>query len=192
MVRFGRSDDRIEVPLLDPLFQDMVECEEGLASEGTEFWRRTYVRCSFAFIEGALYWLRGTFRQMQKKVLDGASDTDLLKLMAMSDFSPCVDDTGGISAQPNRQTMAQQCAVTFRTGAMLAQTDSDKFFSDNGWRCFRDAQKVRDRITHPKNPSDLEISEDEIEVIREAHTWFLNCIVDIINAGLPPDGKPPA
>ena len=36
------------------------------------------------------------------------------------------------------------------------------------WQCYTRALKIRDRITHPKNINDIEITDEDIEVIREA------------------------
>ena len=57
-IKFIRSDESINEPLLRPLFDDLVECEELLEKSDTQFARRIFVRSAFAFIEGVLYWLK--------------------------------------------------------------------------------------------------------------------------------------
>src|SRR5688572_20692207 len=61
MVRFTRSPRQLKEPLLRPLFNDMIECDELLETEDQErlpFARRTYFRTSFAYFDGHLHWLR--------------------------------------------------------------------------------------------------------------------------------------
>ncbi|MET0168243.1 MAG: hypothetical protein ABW318_25045, partial [Vicinamibacterales bacterium] len=53
----------------------------------------------------------------------------------------------------------------------------DNFFSDNGWRQLQDALKVRDRLTHPKQGSDLVVSDDALRACHEAYTWFGTLVV---------------
>ncbi len=40
------------------------------------------------------------------------------------------------------------------------------------WSCLKDAIKIRDRLTHPKWPSDLDVSPDEILKVVEAMRGF--------------------
>jgi hypothetical protein len=41
-----------------------------------------------------------------------------------------------------------------------------------GWRSLREAVKIRDRLMHPKEPSQLIITQDEILTTQEAFNWF--------------------
>ena len=38
----------------------------------------------------------------------------------------------------------------------------------------QDALSVRHRITHPKQPDDLEITDQELYLISEGHRWLFN------------------
>ena len=44
----------------------------------------------------------------------------------------------------------------------------------------QDALSVRHRITHPKKPEDLEITDQVLYSISEGHRWLFNCLVGIL------------
>ena len=48
---------------------------------------------------------------------------------------------------------------------------------DAGWEALQKALKVRHRVTHPKERSDLAISNDELDQIRAAFKWFRSALV---------------
>ena len=187
MVRFARSegDDVIKVPLLRPFFEDMVECEELLdRSTGDEisFARRMYVRSFFAYLEVHIRWLS---RNAEQWLLTSGSETravEITKLVLLSDDAFRPDVTGKLVAEANRIPFANWLAFVIRTCADRWGVDSAGLFGDNGWNAMRQTVKVRHRLTHPKTPLDAEVSEAEIDTLRTAHTWFLNCVVDIVNA----------
>lgn len=43
-----------------------------------------------------------------------------------------------------------------------------------GWDSFKKTLKVRNRLTHPKNIQDLDVSDEEIEAMKRTFAWFLN------------------
>ena len=43
----------------------------------------------------------------------------------------------------------------------------------DGWRSFRQAYEVRNRVTHPNRLEDLEIGDEELTSLGVASSWFL-------------------
>jgi hypothetical protein len=74
------------------------------------------------------------------------------------------------------------CAFTLRIAAEYWQLDADPFFSDPGWAELQNAVKVRDPITHPKRDQDPIVQDKEDVSLREGLRWFLNRVIDIVNA----------
>lgn len=180
--RFQRDgDEEITEPLLSPLFNDLVDCGNLLDREDTPFARRTYVRCSFAFIEGHIYWLKDTVRCWLVAHASSPRDVDVNRLAMLQDNLSKPGRTGKLESEPLRLPFLHNCAYVIRTAAECVGVDADVFFSDNGWREVNNAIGIRHRITHPKNASDLEIADNEMETIGEAHRWIFNCMVDIVN-----------
>ncbi|MEG4056220.1 hypothetical protein QUA57_11990 [Microcoleus sp. Pol7_B2] len=48
------------------------------------------------------------------------------------------------------------------------------------WKKFQTAIAIRNRITHPKKVSDIDISDDEIEICKEVSGWFNNIVAIFI------------
>lgn len=52
------------------------------------------------------------------------------------------------------------------------QPDRRPDFSGSGWAAFRDAVKVRNRLTHPKNLKEGRVSDADLRVVRRAVEWW--------------------
>ena len=180
--RFQRSEEDVQDPLLAPLFNDMVDCEDLFDRSDTQFVRRTFVRCSFAFIEGHINWLRTHLIQWLSGNSTQPLDLLAVTLTLLRDDNPRPDKQGKLSNDSNRLPFLNHCAFVLRTAAEHAGADADQFFSDNGWNEIQKSLTVRHRITHPKCPEDLEIADAEINSVRESHRWIYNCTAAIINA----------
>jgi hypothetical protein len=48
-----------------------------------------------------------------------------------------------------------------------------------GWNAFVNSQKVRNRLTHPKSSSALEVSDKEVKDVREASRWFVETLKEV-------------
>jgi len=180
-VWFARDDTNVGIPLLNPLFSDLVECEELLVKSDSQFARRTFVRASFAFHEAFIYWLKDlVFKRLAMNALQCGS-IEITKLMLLQDDSYRPNKQGKIELEPNRIPLLNLCALVLRTAAECAGISRNPLFSDNGWSEFQIALKVRDRITHPKSVEDLDIKDEEMASVRESHRWLFNCIVGIGN-----------
>lgn len=186
--RFTRSEVSVSIPLLGPLFDDVVECEELLERSDTQFARRALVRAAFAFNEGYVYWLKGKVTQwlLGKSCVTG--NIEIAKILLLSDDSYRPNRQGRIESEPNRIPFLNFCAFVLRTAAECWDFDPTLLFSDNGWKEMQVALEVRHRITHPKKPEDLDISDAELYSISEAHRWLFNCLAGILNS-IPRDSE---
>jgi hypothetical protein len=178
--RFARSDDSVAIPLLGPLFDDVVECEELLDRTDTQFARRALVRAAFAFNEGYVYWLKEQVTQWLLGKGWRTNNIETSKLLLLSDEAYRPNRQGKIESEPNRIPFLNYCAFVLRTAAECWDFDPTPLFSDNGWKEMQDALSVRHRITHPKKPEDLEITDQELYSISEGHRWLFNCLVGIL------------
>jgi hypothetical protein len=52
--------------------------------------------------------------------------------------------------------------------------------NDNRYNSFKDALEIRNRITHPKDPQSIIISKVEFDKICEAHDWYHNFLIEIL------------
>jgi hypothetical protein len=54
--------------------------------------------------------------------------------------------------------------------------------STSGWRALRDAMRLRDKVTHPKSSASLEVSEDDVEVLKQASQWWQETLMSLFTA----------
>ncbi len=53
--------------------------------------------------------------------------------------------------------------------------------SNPGWDSFKRSRKIRNRLTHPKIPKSLTISDNDLQVLNEAEKWFLDWYLRLLN-----------
>ena len=53
--------------------------------------------------------------------------------------------------------------------------------SDSRYHFFKEALEIRNRITHPKRPQSIIISKAEFDKIGEAHDWYHNFIIEMLD-----------
>src|SRR4030095_3272513 len=78
-----------------------------------------------------------------------------------------------IQLKTNIQYTFKVAADTYRSSYVL-----DK---GSGWQAFLRAIKVRDRITHPKDPAKMAISDQEVEDVNLALNWFEKALQDLFS-----------
>ena len=178
--RFARGDKPTEIPLLGPLFDDLVECE-GLLDSGTQFACRTFIRAAFAFNEGYLNWLRRRVAQWWRDKTC-TKDSEIIGLFLLGDRAYSPNRQGKVEPQRNCMPFLNRCAFVLRSGAERWNLDPTTFFSDNGWNEMQAALRVRHRITHPDKPEDLSITEEELRSTSEGVRWLLCCTAKIVDS----------
>lgn len=182
MVRFVRSDMQLDEPLLAPLFDDVVKCEELLEEADSQFAKRAFVRASFAWHEGALHWFKKIVSQWLISGMGKTGDLNVSAFLLLQDEFHRPNRQGKIESERNRIPFLNLLAFVIRKAAEITNADATELFGDNGWCEVQKALKVRDRITHPKTPEDLNITPEEIESTRESLRWLFNCWVRIVKS----------
>jgi len=125
MARFviNAEDDRINVPLLDPLFKDVAKCETMLEKDDSQFARRCFVRASFAFIEAHIHWLRQETLAILLANTPRGEGISVHKIALLADESPKVDERGVLTIDPARLRFSGLVAFVCRTLAEVLALD---------------------------------------------------------------------
>jgi hypothetical protein len=69
----------------------------------------------------------------------------------------------------------------FKQFALALNSSFEIKEDDEKLKDYSEARDIRDRITHPKNLSDLGISATEYEKIADTYTWFNECLRKVID-----------
>ena len=131
----------------------------------TPFIRRTRIRVVFSCIEAHIFHLKSTAYAFSCVEPGNFSREEILKLQDLRS-----DKTQGYV----RAKIPLKENVSFAF-ASFAKAFGRKYainFSDSSGQRFLSAVAIRDRITHPKAPSDWRISDKENSLIEAAWKWF--------------------
>ena len=172
----GKKKTRKQI--LEPLpemLRDVAACEEYL-TDGKQPSRRSYVRSLFAMIEGSIHCLK----ELEFAELYSKEKKYIRTLVALKGVSFEVKPNGGINetdkflqTSTNLRFMAKQFEAIFGKKLELGVGSSK-------WADFTKAIKLRNRITHPKQTTDLHISDDEIKLAVDVNAWFNQIIKEVI------------
>jgi hypothetical protein len=117
--------------------------------------RRALVRSLWGFIEGSMHGVLDFLRTA--RTLSATDDADL---------------------PPDKGRTIDRVKGVFKVAARdLAHWEID--FGTTGWSAVRGSLTTRDHLMHPKRAEEVQISDAEVEVARDAATWFLAVIVEI-------------
>jgi hypothetical protein len=71
--------------------------------------------------------------------------------------------------------------IPLKTYAKLVGLDTD-ILSDHRWEAFSESIKIRNRVTHPKFHTEIDISDAELKLIDDGWRWWKDTLSKIIEA----------
>jgi hypothetical protein len=161
------------------LHSDVVTCSERLNKEGGgQYWRRALVRAFFAKVEGVIYCMKRIAYSCRFQPGVEFSDGELMVLIEKT-YQP--NDKGEVDEQRMQTSMKNNIKFAFRAYARAHLADYKLNVGDNGWNDFRNSLAVRDRLTHPKEVRNLEVSDEELKCLQRAFDWFSECTAEVSN-----------
>lgn len=152
------------------LSRDLQKCISRLKLKESQFWRRAFARAEFAWIEGVCHCMKccafaGRFQEGVK------FSTGELQFLSGMRFQ--LGDGGVVKEQPIKTNFLYNIQFSFRVFAMIHYAEYKLSTSDAQWKTLRDSVKIRNRLMHPKNKSDLIVSNVEEIILLDTHEWFL-------------------
>jgi hypothetical protein len=139
--------------------------------------RRNFVRAVFAAIEGILWSVQADLLDTAEHVLSEA-ERHYLK-----DESVRLDDKGKIEVSKAKTTLAQRVHLVARLVARV-HPDCTVDLKSDGWRDLQNSLKLRDRLTHPKLRSDLDISDAEVDTAFNGYAFFILDLIGKLRTGI--------
>jgi hypothetical protein len=155
--------------------------------EDQQFWRRSFCRNVFAFIEGYTSMLRaiGVGLAGQKMHRDGCVPLTTFSVLMETTYT--IQDTGKLKEVDQKQNTIGSIAYVLRTvGELLGlpDEDADRRFADIGWRHLREANTLRGKLMHPKTEEDLDITDEKLDTVANAFRWY-QCYLTRLNELIP-------
>ncbi|WP_219033282.1 hypothetical protein [Shewanella algae] len=165
---------------LMPMLDDAHWAENALDADDNQFTRRAYIRSLFALIEGSIWVLKQT-------VLLAPVKQGNVKRLTAAEYALLSDKTFDLKSngQPKEQTkflkLPENIRFTFSVVEKYFGMKIDLEVGKEPWNKFLEAQQVRNRITHPKTPSDFVVSDSEITACKDACSWFNELVATFFN-----------
>lgn len=177
------DDEHTTSELIEALGDDVTRCHGDLLASidaGTidgsghvdanyEYHARQLIRAIFAFIEAVTFsvkvWAANHCMQHGRDISDGERFVSV-------DLEHFLTDKGEVIDRPAHIRLADN--IRFAFALQEKALDVPKQF-DPGcewWSCLKSSVKVRDRLTHPKLPGDIDVSGTEIVAALKAYEGF--------------------
>jgi hypothetical protein len=163
--------------IVQPLHEDVVRCTTMLDEEDSAFWRRALVRALFAELEGATHCMKQVAFISRFRSDANFSIPDKIVLLEQAYE---LDEKGEAKAQSVKIKLTHNIRFAFKAFARAGCASYDLKVDGVGWQSLKKGIKIRDRLTHPKKVEDLNVSDQELEIILEALSWFTKSLEEVV------------
>ncbi len=141
-----------------------------LDTEREAFWRRMTYRTVFASIETLARFLRQTALLFTES---GGGPFSVAERMALSERSYEVSGDGSVIEKSAKiRTLDGICLSLDAIARSAGVTYVIK--KSKGWSALCAANKVRDRLTHPKTVEDFAVTEEEMDLLLCGWRWYMD------------------
>jgi hypothetical protein len=158
------------------LWEDVNLCKEFLTKEPhKDFWRRTFVRNVFVFLEASSYgFKRVALHQSQNFEVDFSS----ADLAILQEEKYVLRDNGDAVVQDkNFQRFIPNLKFALKC---FAKAYGLEFSLNLGNVALQEFEALRNRITHPKELSELSISDEDIKKTEAVCGWVWEVIFPLV------------
>lgn len=157
------------------------DLDEALAygqSNNSAFAHRTLVRTHFALIEGLSYQLR----QVTIASLEGTEVLTRGEIALLRAECYSLDKKGHPKTRDEFQSFLPNLLFSIRCYLKNHAASYEPDIGHHGWEAMRMATEIRNRITHPKSPACLTLSNDDLRYFTEAAAWWKETILKMFAA----------
>jgi|GEM_PF-1101493 len=168
--RRSTSHDEI-VKLINILTEDLKHSHEHLQQEDTQVHRRLYVRVAASLIES---WVSALKADILDAYEHGEFTPSHAELAILLEETYELTDKGRINKRPYFASIDRNIRFTFDIFIHTHSLETPLEYDSHLWDSLKKAVLVRNRITHPKRGSDLTITDEELNLMREGFAWFVS------------------
>lgn len=160
------------------LRDDFIRAKSAVLSEPSEFHKRNLVRTTIALIDGFAFQLRQvTLATIENTGLLTDGDRAILREERYQ-----LSSKGLPEVKENYQKTLPMILFSLRVYAKNHGSDFTPNTSLNGWNCLRQAVEIRDRVTHPKRLTDLDINDDVGQIFAEGVHWWDDMLGQLLSS----------
>jgi len=166
-------DTKFYSEFFEALVNDCSEAAKIWGQEQTPYSRRAYVKTVFSFIDGNTYrlnqlWLdshnEGYFLLQQKQI-------DQLREYKVNELG---------KKTVLKMTFFDSVKLSFSIPMKVLNIESSLNTNCEDWQRFRRVVDIRNRLTHPKSVSDLEVTLDEMKLVEVAADFYRKATISLM------------
>jgi len=155
--------------LAELLMEDVTDAAKNIDTNNPSR-QRNYVRTVFAMIEGALNAMCRAILE-EKDIAGWGLSADEIEVLSDSILF-FRQGTTGRRKQRQFKPLVDRIKVAFAVSRRMLKEDCGMDFTGKDWDSFRKTMAIRNRLSHPKQSSDLEMTNEDIELTHVARDWF--------------------
>ena len=169
--------EKMRVTFLGIVTYDVLVALERLERDDNQTSRRDFIRTLFAAVEGVVWQFRENIR---------GSAEDLAELspqltMALTETSYAVGENGKLIEQQRFIPLPTMIRLVTNVAKELVPA-LEVEINGKGWDDLKRTIVIRNRITHPKGISDLNISSDDTKIAWSGLMWLLAHVEGVMAA----------
>jgi hypothetical protein len=157
--------------LTSALHQEVISLISQAKADGSSVSKRSAVRAAFAAIEGLVSATKGMVLEPLHAVRPHYTDAEIA-LLREETYS--LTSKGDAVAQPRFLRLEENVRFVWKMFVREWGIDLDVDFQGDGWMAFCSSVKVRNRITHPRTPSELEVTDAEFSRVEKGYAFVHN------------------
>jgi len=154
--------------IFETLGQDCKAHLDVLEADGKQIHRRAYVRAVFAFMEGVIHWQK--MSTLNLGILFGK--VTLHELVVLEGINLKINDKGDVESYSDFPKFLNNIKFAFKIYSKSIDSDFELSLGGVGWQSVQKAVKIRDRLMHPKEPSQLIVTNEEAVILKKLSIGF--------------------
>jgi hypothetical protein len=158
--------------LLPVLLKDAKDALQRASDDPSQAQRRAAVRAVFTMIEGDTFLLKD---QILARSFPNLMHFSPGELAMLREEQYALDRKGNVVSQPKYSPTDTNFLFTMQMYMRgIAPLDLDT--SSSGWSAFQESLQLRNLVTHPKNPEDFNITDQQYLRLKEACDWVVKTV----------------
>ncbi|WP_372385159.1 hypothetical protein AB8613_23495 [Vibrio sp. BS-M-Sm-2] len=154
--------------------EDVSISRDLLDQSDTQFNRRQYVRVAFAAFESSLYQYKKMYLELQS--LDEFCSFSREEIAYLKDKEIRLGESGKFEEKNARIPLKPNVKCFIELTKKLFGNQIDPMKDQYGWQSFIRSIEVRNKLMHPKEPKEFEVTDEQLSDIKSAFKWFIDSV----------------
>lgn len=172
------------VDIMTTLEQDVNKLvTSGKGNESDQTWRRSSYRAVFSWIEGVVYQMKQVAVCTQGGFYQAKFSR--AEIAFLQEESYYLDDRGHVKTKNNNfSEIDKNLRFAYAKLVQGLELSIRLDVGVHGWEQFKEAKKIRNCLTHPKNSSELIVTDENMQALSDTIQWFNTQLSKLVNNAL--------